>query len=122
HKIKFRHYGRNLETLVNKAKDLDTDKRAGLSYVVANYMKLVYANWNKETVSDDIIRQDLNMMSKGLLELDKNYNFEAPIPSSNSQFSFKSQKKNFNKGGFGKKNRSFNGNNSGGNNRFKRRK
>ncbi|MBA3647398.1 MAG: DUF4290 domain-containing protein [Chitinophagales bacterium] len=117
HKIKFRHYGKNLETLVEKTKDVDPEKRNGLAYVVANYMKLVYANWNKETVSDDLIRQDLKSMSKGLLELDQNYNFEVPVPGPNSQFSFKPQKKNFAKGGFAKKNRPFNGSN----NRFKRR-
>jgi hypothetical protein len=91
---------------------MDTDKRKGLSYVVANYMKLVYANWNKETVSDDTIRQDLDMMSGGLLSLDKDYNFEAPVPTRQPSFS-QQPRKNFGSRNF-KKGRNFNGNIGGG--------
>jgi len=112
HRIKMRHYGRNLETLVSKAKDFDEDKRKGMSMVVANYMKLCYTNWSKENVSDESIRQDITTMSKGLLGVDEDYKFDMPVMTGNQQ-NFQQRKK------FGdkhrKKNRNFN-------NKFKRRR
>ena len=124
HRIKFRHYGRNLESLISKSKDMDADKLKGLSYVVANYMKLVYANWNKETVSDEAIRQDLDMMSNGLLSLDKDYNFEAPIPTRQPSSFSQQPRKNFGNRNF-KKGRNFNGGiggREGGRGRFDKRR
>src|ERR1043165_7711414 len=56
HKIKMRHYGKNLEALVGKTKEIDEEKRKAMAEVVANYMKLCYANWSKESVSDETVR------------------------------------------------------------------
>lgn len=117
HSIRLRHYGRNLETLVAKAKDMDEDKRKGLSQVVANYMKLCYANWSKEMVSDEAIRQDLELISKGLLSLDKNITLDTPVPVMQKQTSF-SQRKSFRKD-FKKNRGGFNGERGG---RFNKRK
>ncbi|MCS6916156.1 MAG: DUF4290 domain-containing protein [Chitinophagales bacterium] len=74
--MRYRHYGRNLETLVGLAKTMDEDKRRGLAVIAANYMKLCYANWSKETVSDEMIKQDLRQMSGGLLTLDEDFRFD----------------------------------------------
>jgi hypothetical protein len=118
HKIRLRHYGKNLETLVEKAKDMDEDKRRGLSHVVANYMKLCYANWGKEMVSDEAIRQDLEVISKGLLSLDKNVNLDTPVIVMPKPQSFNQQRKPFRKD-FKKNRGPFNGGNNG---RFNKRK
>jgi hypothetical protein len=106
HKIKMRHYGRNLETLVAKAPDFDEEKREGMSRIVANYMKLCYVNWSRENVSDESIRQDLASMSKGLLSVDGDYKFEVPVNAGKPQgfqprkdFGGKRHKKNRNFGG-----------------------
>jgi hypothetical protein len=103
HNIKFRHYGRNLETVIAKSRDMDEEKRKGMSLVVANYMKLVYANWNKESISDDAIREDMEMMSEGKLQLPKDATIELTVstkqPSQNQnrrQFNNKFQRKNRN--------------------------
>lgn len=122
HKIHYRHYGKNLETLIGKAKDMDEDKRRGLSLVVANYMKLVYANWNKETVSDDSIRQDLELISGGLLQLDKNITLETPVAAAPQRpMGYVPPRKSFGKGNF-KKNRPFNNQGNSGNRFMKRKK
>lgn len=117
HKIKHRHYGRNLETLIAKGKDMDEEKKKGMAHVVANYMKLVYANWNKENVSDDMIREDLELMSEGNLKLDKDISLEsAVIQQAARPSNFSNQRKNFMK----KRNRgSFNGQNKFNKNRKK---
>jgi len=114
HKIKMRHYGRNLETLVAKAKQFDDDKRRGMAMVVANYMKLCYVNWSRENVSDESIRQDIGTLSKGLLAVDEDYKFEVPANAGRQQ-GFQQGRKDFG-GKRHKKNRNFGGN------KFKRRR
>ncbi len=76
-KIKHRHYGKNVETMVSKAIDLkDKDKQAGFSQCIGNYMKLVYKNWNKENVNDDQIRGDLELLSGGILKIESGANLD----------------------------------------------
>jgi hypothetical protein len=69
-KLAHKHYGKNIERMIAKAKTFDEKEKQEI-YVqyLANYMKLVHNNWNKENVTDDVIRQDLKIMSKGTLEL-----------------------------------------------------
>lgn len=74
--IRYRHYGHNLEALIEAAKNLDEEKRKGLAVIAANYMKFCYANWSKETVSDELIKQDLRQMSEGVLTLDEDFRFD----------------------------------------------
>jgi hypothetical protein len=104
-RIRMRHYGKNLEKLVAKTKDVDEEKRQGMAQVVANYMKLCYANWSKETVSDESVRNDLETLSKGLLQLDKDYTFSEIVPA--RQTEFRPPRKNFAHKGGHKKNRNF---------------
>lgn len=45
-------------------------KREGFAEVIASYMKLAYKTWNKEHyVSDDIVKEDLEILSNGQLVL-----------------------------------------------------
>ncbi len=74
--IRFKHLGKNLEKLVERAQQLDEEKRKELAVLVAYYMKLCYANWSREHVSDEMIRQDLKSISGGLLQLDENFRFD----------------------------------------------
>lgn len=69
-RIKYRHYGKNVEALVEKAKLVEEDdKRAAFAQCIGNYMKLTYQNWNKENTNDEIIKNDLRIISKGELTL-----------------------------------------------------
>jgi len=68
--IKYRHYGKNVEALVLKARQVkEDDKRAAFAQCIGNYMKLTYQNWNKENTNDEIIKNDLRLISKGELTL-----------------------------------------------------
>jgi hypothetical protein len=70
HKPSFKHYGKNIERMMEKAKTFEEkDKQQLYLQYLANYMKLVHNNWNKENVSDEVIREDLRILSKGELEL-----------------------------------------------------
>jgi hypothetical protein len=69
---RFRHYGYNVQRLIKKAIAMeDEGKRNGFVKVIGSYMKLAYRTWNKEHyVSDDVIKQDLESLSKGELNVD----------------------------------------------------
>ena len=68
---RMRHYGHSVHALIQKAIDMpDGPKKEGFVEVIASYMKLAYKNWHKEHyVSDDIVKEDLEILSKGLLVL-----------------------------------------------------
>ena len=69
-RIRYRHYGKNVEALVEKAKKVEEkEKRAAFAQCIGNYMKLTYQNWNKENTNDEIIKNDLRIISKGELSL-----------------------------------------------------
>jgi hypothetical protein len=69
-KIRHRHYGKNVAALVDKAVEVeDPEKKAAFAQCIGNYMKLTYQNWNKENTNDEIIKNDLNIISKGKLSL-----------------------------------------------------
>lgn len=68
--IKHKHYGKNIEALVNKAiEEPDLEKRQAFAQTIGNCMKLVYQNWTRENNNDDNIKNDLRILSNGALQL-----------------------------------------------------
>ena len=69
----FRHYGNNVQILIDKALKMEEGtKKDGFVSVIGAYMKMAYRTWNKEFyVSDEIIKQDLFNMSQGKLAIDE---------------------------------------------------
>ncbi len=65
---KQRHLGKNLAAVIDKAlNETDEEKRRGFTQSIAYYMKLAYANWHKEPVHDDMIKEELSEITKGEL-------------------------------------------------------
>jgi len=76
-KIRFAHYGKLVETCVNKAVDVkDKELQHEFAEIIANYMKLVYQNWNRDNVNDITIKQDLESLSAGVLVLEEDSNLD----------------------------------------------
>lgn len=73
---RFRHYGASIQKLIQKAIEMpDGPKKEGFVEVIASYMKLAYKTWNKEHyVSDDIVKDDLEILSNGKLVLHEGHN------------------------------------------------
>ncbi len=69
--LRFRHYGNGIQALMQKAIAMpEGTKKEGFVEVIASYMKLAYKTWNKEHyVSDDIVKEDLEILSDGQLAL-----------------------------------------------------
>jgi len=69
-KIRYRHYGRTLEVLIKKACEFPLgDERNNLIALIANHMKKDYMAWNKDTVEESKINDDLLEYSGGRLRL-----------------------------------------------------
>lgn len=68
---RLRHYGYNVQTLIKKAIEMpEGPKKEGFVEVIASYMKLAYKTWNREHyVSDDVVKDDLEILSDGQLGL-----------------------------------------------------
>ena len=69
-KIIYRHYGRTLEVLIQKACELpEGDEKQNLVALICNHMKKDYMTWNKDTVDDRKIADDLYELSGGKLQM-----------------------------------------------------
>ncbi len=68
--IKFRHYGRNIVSIIEKANDYpEGPEKEALVKTIANHMKKSYLIWNRESVSDDLITAHLKALSEDKLVL-----------------------------------------------------
>jgi len=75
HRIKYKHYGRIIELMIDKAKGIeDATQQQHMIGVIANAMKMAYVAWNKDSVADETIIKDLREISNGALELQGNVN------------------------------------------------
>jgi hypothetical protein len=69
-KIKYRHYGKLIEEIIQKAKDYkEGDEKEYLKRIVATQLKKSYLTWNKDTVLDEVIFQHLLELSDGALKM-----------------------------------------------------
>ncbi len=69
-RIRFRHYGRVVEEMIAKACDFEEGEEKDLLILtLANHMKKVYLIWNKETVEDTLILNDLRTLAQGKLDV-----------------------------------------------------
>ncbi len=73
-KIAYRHYGKNIELLIEQGKQLeDAEEREKFVIYIGKVMKRFYSVWNKTNVEDETILSEIKRLSKGELtiELDK---------------------------------------------------
>src|SRR3712207_2877621 len=69
-RIRYRHYGRTLEVLIRKATEFpEGNEKQNLVALICNHMKKDYMAWNKDTVDDRKIAEDLHELSGGKLQL-----------------------------------------------------
>lgn len=78
HRIKFKHYGHILEELIKKAVETeDPAEKKALTEEIAATMKRSYLIWNKESVDDEQITKDLDILSDGKLDLSNDFEYES---------------------------------------------
>lgn len=69
HKLKYRHYGRIMETLVEKAKSMpEGEERDEMVKQLIAAMKNSYSSWNNASMSQEVVYNQLYEMSDGALD------------------------------------------------------
>ncbi|MFL5753485.1 MAG: DUF4290 domain-containing protein [Bacteroidia bacterium] len=127
-RIKYKHYGKTIEEIIEKAKAYpEGAEKEELKRVIANHMKKSYINWNKDSVTDDTIIAQLDELSGGALKIAETTVLSVVTDQvkrnvSNSGGTGSTQKKHHHNnkhkhsGGGGKHNFKRNNNNNNGNN------
>jgi len=79
HHIKYMHYGRITEQLIEAAIAMEEGpEKQTLVTMIANHMKKSYLTWNRNQVSDEIIFKDLETLSGGKLKVSENTRLSEP--------------------------------------------
>jgi hypothetical protein len=77
--IKFRHYGRIMEQLIEKSKKLeDPEVKSDVAILLANQMKKSYLMWNRDSVTDEIMALEIAKLSGGQLKLAEDLKLSHP--------------------------------------------
>lgn len=80
-KIKFNHYGKIIEMLIEEAiKMEDGEIKDKLALSIANQMKKSYVNWNLDYVDDKIIINQLKILSNSKLSLQEGTELDKVSP------------------------------------------
>ncbi|MGQ8336461.1 DUF4290 domain-containing protein [Sunxiuqinia sp. A32] len=67
--IRQRHYGKTMQALIEKAAAYESgEEKEQLIKLLANHMKKCFLVWNKDTVDDEKIYADLEILSKGRIK------------------------------------------------------
>jgi hypothetical protein len=70
-RIKYKHYGKTIEEIIKKAKEFPLgEERNELTRQIANHLKKSYYNWNKDSITDEVILKNLNELSAGELKVE----------------------------------------------------
>lgn len=70
-RIKFGHYGKTVEKMIQMACDMEKGpERQALVKVTAGLMKKFHLTYNSNTIDDAVIGKHLNILSEGRIELD----------------------------------------------------
>jgi hypothetical protein len=88
-KMKHKHYGKTIETIIRKAKKFPAGpEKDELVRLIANHLKKSYINWNKDSITDEVIFKNLEEMSDGELKVAESTVLsstqELRVPSQNS--------------------------------------
>jgi hypothetical protein len=68
--IRYKYYGKVMEDMIRKIADLpDGPTKDQIVHNLANFMKMSYLTWNKDSVDDSTIVNHLNELSVGKLKL-----------------------------------------------------
>ena len=105
--IRYKHYGKYMEQMIKKAVEMEEgEEKEALIHMLANHMKKSYLTWNKDSVEDEKIFDDLNLLagykvevseiqladSKNLIPKEKEKEFKKPNSGSSRK-----QQKNYRK-------------------------
>ena len=69
--IKYRHYGRNIELMIQLAIEMEDPKEKEDAVIyIGKLMKSFYASWNKDNIDEAVLVKNIEDLSKGQLTID----------------------------------------------------
>lgn len=88
--VKFKHYGRNIEKLIEKAIEIENDDEQESAIIyIGQLMRSFHSTWNRDNFDDGIILDDIKTLSKGKLHIDLEKVRENALFESNTRRDFK---------------------------------
>jgi hypothetical protein len=88
--VKFKHYGRNIEKLIEKAIEIENDEEQESAIIyIGQLMRSFHSTWNRDNFDDGIILDDIKTLSKGKLHIDLEKVRENALFESNTRRDFK---------------------------------
>lgn len=77
-KIKYGQYGLAIQNMLQVIGDMEEDdKKEYLSGLMANLMKRMYLTWNRNSVEDELIANQINSLSDGKIKLKDDFEFDS---------------------------------------------
>jgi hypothetical protein len=68
--IKYKHYGKNIEMLIEKAANLtEPEEKKAAIIAIGKLMKSFYITWNKDSVEDEVILKNIRELSREQLDI-----------------------------------------------------
>lgn len=105
HSIKYRHYGLLTEKLVEKIKEMkNPEQKRALTVLTATHMKKSFLTWNKDSVEDEQIYNDINTLYGGDIEMPEGMTLSHSKDLLQKTMNVNSNKKNNNRQQKNKKN------------------
>src|SRR5690554_4571633 len=88
--VRFKHYGRNIEKLIEKAVEIEDDEEQEAALIfIGQLMRSFHSTWNRENFDDAIIIDDIKILSKGKLHIDLEKVREKGLFETNMRSDFK---------------------------------
>lgn len=88
--VRFKHYGRNIEKLIEKAIEIENDEEQETAIIyIGQLMRSFHSTWNRDNFDDGIILDDIKTLSKGKLHIDLEKVKENGLFESNTRRDFK---------------------------------
>jgi hypothetical protein len=72
-KIAYRTYGRNMEAIIKKVAQYPMPQREVMGKILANHLKKLYILYNRNTVNDELIVNQLKELSNGKIVLPEDF-------------------------------------------------
>jgi len=110
--IKLRPYGKYMQRMIEKAVEYEEgEEKDELVKTIANNLKKMYLNWNRDSVNDELIHEHLSLLSGKKLKLrdDDRLHSTTDILKANKQVLDKQKPTNFKRRKFTKNNENNNG-------------
>lgn len=88
--VKFKHYGRNIEKLIEKAIEIENSEEQESAIIyIGQLMRSFHSTWNRDNFDDAIILDDIKTLSKGKLHIDLEKVKEMGLFETNTRRDFK---------------------------------